>query len=254
MSESVGLLKDKVALITGASRGIGRSIAETFAREGARVVICGRNQATLDEVAGALGSRVKPIACHVGRLEDLQRMVDEAVESFGRVDILVNNAGTNVAQGPCLEIDEGQFDKMVEINLKSAFRLIKLLAPGMRERGRGSIINVASVSGLRPQLHGLLYSATKAALMMMTQGYALELGGSGVRVNGIAPGLIQTSLSEYYWKDDARNVDRFSKQPIARIGQPEEVAEVALFLASDRSSYLTGQNIVVDGGFLLPAL
>jgi NAD(P)-dependent dehydrogenase (short-subunit alcohol dehydrogenase family) len=254
MSESVGLLDEKVALITGASRGIGRSIAETFAREGAHVVICGRDQATLDEVARKIGPSVKPIVCHVGRASDLQRMVGATLERFGRIDVLVNNAGTNVAQGPCLEVDESRFDKMIEINLKSAFRLIKLVAPGMCERGGGSIINMASISGLRPQLHGLLYSATKAALIMMTQVYALELGGKGVRVNAIAPGLIQTALSEYYWKDDKRNADRFSKQPIARIGQPPEVAEVALFLASDRSSYLTGQNIAVDGGFLLPAL
>src|ERR1700691_2024329 len=254
MGESVGLLSDKVALITGASRGIGRSIAETFVREGARVVICGRKQAALDEVAREIGAGVKPIACHVGRPDDLQRMVEEPVNSFARIDILVNNAGTNVAQGPCLEVDESKFDKMIEVNLKSAFRLTKLLAPGICARGGGSIINVASVSGLRPQLHGLLYSTTKAALIMMTQVYALELGSKGVRVNAISPGLIQTSLSEYYWTQDERNVDRFAKQPVARIGQPPEVAEVALFLASDRASYLTGQNIVVDGGFLLPAL
>jgi dehydrogenase/reductase SDR family protein 4 len=254
LSLSGGLLNNKVALVTGASRGIGRSIAESFVREGARVVICGRNQATLDEVAKEMGSQAVPIACHVGRPDDLKRMVETALESLGRIDILVNNAGTNVAQGPCLDVDDGKFDKMIEINLKSAFRLIRLAAPGMCERGSGSIINMASVSGLRPQLHGLLYSATKAALIMMTEVYALELGSRGVRVNAIAPGLIQTALSEYYWEEDERNVDRFSKQPVARIGQPQEVAEVALFLASDRSSYITGQNIVVDGGFLLPAL
>jgi dehydrogenase/reductase SDR family member 4 len=254
LSLSGGLLNNKVALVTGASRGIGRSIAESFVREGARVVICGRNQATLDEVAKEMGSQAVPIACHVGRPDDLKRMVETALESLGRIDILVNNAGTNVAQGPCLDVDDGKFDKMIEINLKSAFRLIRLAAPGMCERGSGSIINIASVSGLRPQLHGLLYSATKAALIMMTEVYALELGSRGVRVNAIAPGLIQTALSEYYWEEDERNVDRFSKQPVARIGQPQEVAEVALFLASDRSSYITGQNIVVDGGFLLPAL
>jgi dehydrogenase/reductase SDR family member 4 len=254
MSLSAGLLNNKVALVTGASRGIGRSIAESFVREGARVVICGRNQATLDEVAKEMGSQAVPIACHVGRPDDLKRMVETALESLGRIDILVNNAGTNVAQGPCLDVDDGKFDKMIEVNLKSAFRLIKLAAPGMCERGSGSIINMASVSGLRPQLHGLLYSATKAALIMMTEVYALELGSKGVRVNAISPGLIQTALSEYYWEDDERNVDRFSKQPVARIGQPHEVAEVALFLASDSSSYITGQNIVVDGGFLLPAL
>jgi len=254
MSLSAGLLNNKVALVTGASRGIGRSIAESFVREGARVVICGRNQATLDEVAKEMGSQAVPIACHVGRPDDLKRTVETVLESLGRIDILVNNAGTNVAQGPCLDVDDGKFDKMIDVNLKSAFRLIRLAAPGMCERGSGSIINMASVSGLRPQLHGLLYSATKAALIMMTEVYALELGSRGVRVNAISPGLIQTALSEYYWEDDERNVDRFSKQPVARIGQPREVAEVALFLASDSSSYITGQNIVVDGGFLLPAL
>jgi dehydrogenase/reductase SDR family protein 4 len=254
MSYSAGLLKDKVTLITGASRGIGKAIAEVFAREGGNVVICGRNQATLDEVAREIGPRVHPVACHVGRLEDLSKMVESATRTFGRIDVLINNAGTNVAQGPCLEIDEARFDKMIEVNLKSAFRLIKLVAPGMRERGAGSIINMASVSGLRPQADGLLYSTTKAALIMMTQVYALELGQKGVRVNAISPGLIQTALSEYYWRPEERNAGRFSGQPIRRIGQPSEVAEAALFLASDRSSYLTGHNIVVDGGFLLPGL
>jgi dehydrogenase/reductase SDR family protein 4 len=254
MGETLGLLDERVALITGGSRGIGRAIAALFVRENAQVVICGRNQATLDEVAAEIGSRVTPIACHVGRADDLERMVERVNKAFGRIDVLVNNAGTNVAQGPCLEIDEGRFDKMIDVNLKSAFRLIKLVAPGMCERRRGSIINVASVSGLRPQRNGLLYSATKAALIMMTQGYALELGSTGVRVNSIAPGLIQTALSEYYWKEDERNEGRFENQPVPRIGQPSEVAELAVFLASDRSSYLTGQNIVVDGGFLLPGL
>jgi NAD(P)-dependent dehydrogenase (short-subunit alcohol dehydrogenase family) len=250
----LGLLNDRVALITGGSRGIGRAIAESFVREGARAVICGRNQATLDEVAAAIGPRAMPIACHVGRADELERMVERVIKEFGRIDVLVNNAGTNVAQGPCLEIDEGRFDKMIEVNLKSAFRLTKLVAPGMCKRGSGSIINMASVSGLRPQMNGLLYSATKAALIMMTQSYALELGNAGVRVNSISPGLIQTALSEYYWKEGERNEGRFENQPVQRIGQPSEVAEVAVFLASDRSSYLTGQNIVVDGGFLLPGL
>ena len=146
----------------------------------------------------------RPIACHVGRLADLENLVATTTREFGRIDILVNNAGTNVGQGPCLAVDEGQFDKMIEVNLKSAFRLTKLVAPGMCERGSGSIINMSSISGLRPQFEGLLYSMTKAALIMMTQCYALELGPKGVRVNAIAPGMIETVLSEYYWKDEAR--------------------------------------------------
>jgi len=148
-------------------------------------------------------------------------------------------------------VDEAKFDKMVEINLKSTFRLIKQVAPGMCQRGSGSIINVASISGLRPQREGLLYSMTKAALIMMTQSYALELGPKGVRVNAIAPGLIQTLLSEYYWKDEKLKARIVGTQPIQHLGQPIEVAEVALLLASDRASYLTGQTIVVDGGALL---
>ena len=248
------ILKDKVAIVTGASRGIGKAIAQIFVREGAQVVICGRKQDTLEQVAREIGPGAKSIVCHVGRLDHLENMVNATTREFGRIDIVVNNAGTNVAHGPCLEMDEGQFDKMVDVNLKSTFRLVRLVAPGMCDRGCGSIINISSISGMRPQLNSLLYSMTKAALIMMTQSYALELGAKGVRVNAIAPGLIQTALSEYYWKDEQGAADRFSKQPIPRIGQPEEVAEIALLLASDKCSYMTGHTVVVDGGFLLAGL
>src|SRR5258708_2841338 len=241
------MLKNKVAIVTGASRGIGRSIAEVFVREGAKVVICGRKADTLEQVAREIGPNCKPVVCHIGRADQIQAMVDATTKEFGRIDILVNNAATNVGQAPCLEVDEGQFDKMIEINLKSAFRLIKLIAPGMCERGSGSIINISSISGQRPQFEGLLYSMTKAALIMMTQSYALELGPKGVRVNAIAPGLIQTVLSEYYWKDEERREKRIEHQPVRHLAQPIEVAEVALLLASDRASYMTGQTVVVDG-------
>ena len=247
----MGILKDKVAIVTGASRGIGKAIAEVFVREGAKVVICGRKQETLDEVAAEIGNGVKPVACHVGRPDQIEKLVATTMKEFGSIDILVNNAATNIAQEFCLEVDEVKFDKMVEINLKSAFRLIRQVAPGMCERGSGSIINIASISGLRPQYYGLLYSMTKAALIMMTQSYALELGAKGVRVNAIAPGLIQTVLSEYYWKDEKRTAQVIAKHPIQHLGQPNEVAEVALLLAGEGSSYLTGQTIVVDGGALL---
>jgi len=253
----MGQLDQKVAIVTGASRGIGKSIAETFAREGASVVICGRKQDTLDAVAQELqgtAGRVVPKAAHVGRLEDLQRLVDETTRELGRIDIVVNNAGTNIAQGPAVNMDDTQFDKMVEINLKAAFRLTRLVAPGMMQHGSGSIINVASIAGMRPQFHGMLYSMTKAALIMMTQSFAVELGPSGVRVNAIAPGLIQTHLSEYYWKDENRWQQLQNMQPIKHLGQPHEIAGTALLLASDAGSYLTGQTIVVDGGRLLSSM
>ena len=248
-------LEGKVAIVTGASRGIGRAIAEVFAREGASVAICGRKSETLAEVADSLTGvpgKLVPVACHVGRAADLKQLIDTVHGQFGRVDILVNNAATNIAQEPVLQTDETKFDKMVEINLKSAFRLIQAVAPGMCDRGSGSIINIASIAGIRPQFHGMLYSMTKAALIMMTKSYALELGPKGVRVNAIAPGLIQTVLSEYYWKGEGKVDEVMSKQPVQHLGQPMEIAEVALLLASDRGSYITGQAIVVDGGRTLP--
>jgi NAD(P)-dependent dehydrogenase (short-subunit alcohol dehydrogenase family) len=248
------MLKDKIAIVTGASRGIGRAIAEAFVREGAQVVICGRKVETLEQVAQEIGPAVRPIVCHVGRADQIKNMIDTVTRDFGRIDVLVNNAATNVAQAPCLTLDEAMFDKMIEINLKSAFRLTQLVAAGMCERGCGSIINISSVSGVRPQFEGLLYSMTKAALIMMTQSYALELGPKGVRVNCIAPGLIQTVLSEYYWKDEGRREKRIEGQPIRHLGQPAEIADIAVLLASDRASFMTGQTLVVDGGRLLAAL
>lgn len=248
------MLANKVALITGASRGIGRAIAESFVREGAKVVICGRKAETIVDVAREIGPAAIPIVCHVGRSDQIQSMVEQVTGELGHIDILVNNAATNVAQAPCLDVDEGMFDKMIEINLKSVFRLTQLVAPGMCERGSGSIINISSISGIRPQFEGVLYSMTKAALNMMTESYALELGPKGVRVNAIAPGLIQTQLSEYYWKDEEQREQRIEQQPIRHLGQPKEIAELAVLLASDRSSFITGQVIVVDGGRLLASL
>jgi NAD(P)-dependent dehydrogenase (short-subunit alcohol dehydrogenase family) len=241
---AVNRFNDKVAIVT----------AEAFAREGAAVVICGRKQEALDQVAHELTGRILPVACHVGRAEDLDRLVDKVTREFGHIDILVNNAGTNIAQGPALEMTDAQFDKMVDVNLKSAYRLTRLVAPGMCARGSGAIINIASIAGLRPQFQSLLYSMTKAALIMLTQSYALELGPRGVRVNAIAPGLVETTLSEYYWKDQARFQPLMERQPIKHLGQPREIADIAVLLASDDSSYMTGQTIVVDGGRLLSSM
>ncbi len=251
MNANSGQLTGKVAIVTGGSRGIGKAIAAAFAREGATTVICGRKQEPLDRAAKEIDSNVVPLACHVGKADELARFVEKVTADHGRIDILVNNAATNVAQGQCLSIDDAQFDKMIEVNLKSAFRLIRLVAPDMCARGSGSIINISSIAGLRPQFEGLMYSTTKAALIMMTKCYALELGPKGVRVNAIAPGLIQTLLSEYYWKDEALLAERLRSQPIKHLGQPEEIAEIALMLAGDKASYLTGQVITVDGGAMV---
>jgi dehydrogenase/reductase SDR family member 4 len=251
----MGALANKSAIVTGASRGIGKAIAQAFAREGARVAICGRKAETLEEVAqecANLRGKMLPVVCHVGRATEIERLVETTIREFGQVDILVNNAATNIAQEPVLEVDEAQFDKMIEINVKSAFRLMQAVARGMCGRGAGSIINIASISGLRPQYHGMLYSMTKAALIMMTKSYAQELGPCGVRVNAIAPGLIQTVMSEYYWKGETKLAQILARQPIQHLGKPEEVAEMAVLLAGDGGSYITGQVIVIDGGRMSP--
>jgi NAD(P)-dependent dehydrogenase (short-subunit alcohol dehydrogenase family) len=248
-------LENKVAIVTGASRGIGKAIAQAFAREGAHVMICGRHEETLDQAArecARLGGTVTPVVCNVGRAAGIQSLVETTVRESGSIDILVNNAATNIAQEPVLQVDEAKFDKMIEVNLKSAFRLMQAVAPGMCARGSGSIINISSISGIRPQYHGMLYSMTKAALIMMTKSYAQELGPTGVRVNAIAPGLIRTVLSEYYWKDETKLAQILERQPIRHLGQPEEVAEMAVLLAGDRASYITGQVLVIDGGRLSP--
>ena len=240
----MGILKDKVAIVTGASRGIGKSIAQVFAREGAKVVICGRKQETLDQVAREIGAGVKPVACHVGKLDQMEALVNSVTSDFGRIDILVNNAATNIAHGFCLDFDEGQFDKMVEVNLKSMFRLIKLVAPGMCDRGSGSIINVASVSGLRPQAHGLLYSMTKAALTGLVRGAAIDLAPRTITVNNIQPGPTATDMSAPH----AEAVKTLI--PLARMADVSEIAGFVSYLTSDEAGFITGASLTIDGGYI----
>ena len=245
-------MKGKVAIVTGGGRGIGKAIAHRLVEAGANVVIASRKlenlEATAKEFSGLEG-KVVPVVCHVGRLDQLENLVAETEKQLGPVDVLVNNSATNIGQGPSLEVSDEMVFKMFEINILSAVRLIRLTVPKMIERGTGgSIINIASIAGIRPQTHGLLYSATKASLIMMTRNWALEFGKHNVRVNAIAPGLIQTDFSEYFWK----NPDHLKKleelQPIPRVGTPDEIGGIALYLASDDSSFVTGQTFVVDGG------
>lgn len=244
-------LSGRVAIVTGGGRGIGKAITKALAEAGAKVAIASRKMEVLESTAAEFASlpgKIVPVSCHVGRVGDLERLVKETESRLGPVDILVNNSATNIGQGPAINVSDEMFDKMLEINVKSALRLIRLTAPGMMARNRGSIINIVSVAGLRPQPGGLLYSMTKAALIMMTKSWARELGANGVRVNAIAPGLIKTDFSEFFWKDEKVLKRIESLQPIPRIGEPGEIGHAALYLASDESSFMTGQVIVIDGG------
>lgn len=250
MSASISL-KGKVALVTGGGRGIGKAITKKFAEAGASVVIASRKmenlKATADEFS-ALPGKIVPMECHVGRKEQLEALVASIEKQLGPVDILVNNSATNIGQGPSLEVTDEMVDKMIEVNIKAAMRLIRLTVPKMIERKGGSIINIASIAGLHPQPGGLLYSFTKAGLIMMTRTWACEFGQKGVRVNAIAPGLIQTDFSEFFWKNETHRAKLEATQPIGHVGLPDEIGFAALYLASDEASYVTGQVIVIDGG------
>ena len=244
-------LAGRIALVTGGGRGIGKAITRRFAEAGAHVVIASRKRENLEATArelDGLPGRIVPVACHVGRLDQLENLVRETERQLGPVDVLVNNSATNIGQGPALDVTDDMLDKMIEVNVKAALRLVRLTVPGMIARGKGAVVNVASIAGLRPQPGGLLYSFTKAGLLMMTRSWAQEFGPRGVRVNAIAPGLIQTDFSEYFWKNEEVMRQLRATQPIQRIGQPEEVAGLALYLASDDAAYVTGQTFVVDGG------
>jgi dehydrogenase/reductase SDR family member 4 len=195
-----------------------------------------------------LPGKVIPLACHVGKLDQLQQLTSSIEDQLGPIDILVNNSATNLGQGPALQATDEMLDKMMDVNIKAAFRLVRLTVPKMIERGGGSIINISSVAGVQPQQHGLLYSFTKAGLNMLTRSWAREFGPMGVRVNAIAPGLIQTDFSEYFWKDPEFVKHLNQTQPIPRIGSADEISYAALFLASSEASYVTGQILVIDGG------
>ena len=250
-------LNGRVAIVTGASRGIGRSIAEHYAQAGATVVLASRKQEALDEVAAAIkqtGGEALPIAAHTGKKETLTALVEQTVEAYGRVDILVNNAATNPHYGNILDAEDSLWMKTIEVNLMGNVWLCQAVVPHMRAQGGGSIINVASIVGLRPGHMQGIYSITKAGILSLTQTLAMELGGDQIRVNAIAPGLIQTKFAQVLWENEAMLKQVEGRTPLGRIGQPQDIASMALWLASDLSAFATGETFVVDGGLTLGSL
>jgi len=243
---------EKVVIITGASRGIGEATAKAFCQLGAKVIIVSRKQDALEAVAqkikDELGKEVYPIACHVGKEEQRQKLVNEVMEKFGKIDVLVNNAATNPVYGPAFQADEAVFDKIMEVNLKGPFFLSKIVSEKMAEKGGGAIINVASVAGMRPMPGLGIYSISKAGLLMMTRVLAAELGDKGIRVCAVAPGIIKTRFSEALWKNDMIRAVVERSSALGRLGEPEDVVGAIVFLASDSARYITGEVIIVDGG------
>jgi NAD(P)-dependent dehydrogenase (short-subunit alcohol dehydrogenase family) len=242
-------LAGKVALVTGGSRGIGRAIALTFADAGANVVVSARKLPDLEEVAKeikAKGRKALAVASHVAKLEDSKNLIEKVKSEFGRLDILVNNAGTNPYSGPLIDAEEWAWDVTMNVNLKGPFLLGQMAAKIMKEQGGGNIVNISSEAGLRASNLNI-YSVTKAGLIMLTQVMAKEWGQYKIRVNAIAPGVIETRLSEMLWKGPAGDAVARGT-PLGRLGVPDDVAGLALFLASDASSYITGEVILVDGG------
>ena len=244
-------LSGRVAVVTGGSRGIGRSIALGLAEYGADVVVASRKQEDLDVVAGeirGLGRKAAAIATHMRNQEDIDRLVRATLDQFGKIDILVNNAATNPYFGPLVDMEERSWDQIITVNLKGYFLLSQAVARGMRERGSGNIINVASTGGKKASPGLGCYSISKAGVIMLTQVLAQELGQYGIRVNAIAPGIVQTKFAEALWSNEEILSHTIQATPLGRIGQPEEMAGVVVWLASDASSYVTGQTVVLDGG------
>ncbi|MDY6917387.1 MAG: glucose 1-dehydrogenase [Chloroflexota bacterium] len=243
-------LHGKVALLTGGSRGLGRATALGFARAGADVAIASRKLPDLETVAQEireLGRKSLAVAAHVGKVDEIGNLVNTVQNEFGRIDILVNNAGTNPTMAPAIDIEERAWDAIMNLNLKGLFFLSQAVARLMKDRGGGSIINVASVAGFRPG--GLpVYSISKAGVIMATKVMAKEWGPFNIRVNAIAPGLLKTRFSEALWNRPEVEAGAASMIPMKRLGVAEDIVGTMLYLASDASAYVTGAIVVADGG------
>lgn len=244
-------LHGRTAVITGASRGIGRSIAELFATEGAQVALVARSRDTLDDVAGAIrsaGGSALAIPVDVTSPEAADTIVAMTLEAFGGIDVVVNNAGGNTFMAPIATLRASGWTKAVALNLDASIRLIQAALPSLVASGHGSIVNVSSVTALRAAPLLGAYGAAKAALVSATQTLAVELGTQPVRANALVPGWIATDLTDFLRGDEAMEESVLGRVPMHRWGRPEEIAQAALFLAGDRSSFMTGQSLIVDGG------
>lgn len=244
-------LSGKVAFITGASRGIGQAIAEAYAAAGAKVVLVSRKQEGLDAVAKIIqgnGGDALPIAAHTGSDEAIGAVVTQVVEQFGGIDIVVNNAATNPHFGPLVTSEESHWDKIYDVNVKGYFRIVKAALPSMKERGGGKVINIASIAGLEPQPAMGIYCVSKAAVLMLTEVLAGELAPDNVQVNAIAPGFIKTKFSSAIWQNEAMYNAVMKGVPQKRMAEPHELTGIALYLASEASSFTTGGTFLIDGG------
>lgn len=244
-------LSGKVAIVTGSSRGIGRSIAETMAGLGAKVVVSSRKADACEQVADAIrakGGTAKVVACNISRKPEVEALVAETKAAFGRIDILVCNAAINPVYGPMGTLTDEAFDKIMGANVKSNLWLCNLVMPGMAEAGGGAVVIVSSIAGLRGTEVIGAYGISKAADFALARNLALEWGPKNVRINCIAPGLINTDFAQALMADAKLLEDRNRHTPLRRVGLPDEIGGVAAFLASPASSYMTGQVVVVDGG------
>ena len=244
-------LKGQVALITGSTKGIGKSIAEEMANVGAKVVISSRKADACEAVRAefeARGQEAISVPCNVGRKEEVENLVGATLKKWGKIDILVCNAASNPAFGPMLKASDDVFDKIMLTNVKSVFWLANMTIPLMAEHAGGSVIVISSIGALRGSTVNGLYGTSKAAEAGLCRALAVEWGPKNVRVNCIAPGLVKTDFARALWEDEVRRKQREAMTPLRRLGEPKDIGGVAVFLASDAAAYITGQMIVADGG------
>lgn len=256
MDLSMFSLDGKVALVTGASRGIGKAVSIGFAKAGAKVVLSSRKQADLDKVADeirSLGGDALPIAGHAARPDEINNVVNTAVAKYGKIDILFNNAGTSPSVGPIIDADEKLWDSIMNLNLKGYWFMAKAVAKVMIERKKGgSIINCASVDAIRPEKYVGIYAISKAGVIMLTKVLANELAEYNIRVNSLCPGATKTKLLESSFAIWPEKVEEIKKHiPLGRMGEPDEMVGACVYMASDSASFLTGHEIIVDGGMLI---